>query len=69
MLRSFGSEQTLAGFAKAEEQVRKLEAEAAASSHFYGLTYGAKAESVNSQLQEQVQKELDLLKQVNSLDK
>ncbi len=69
VLRSFGSEQTLAGFSKAEEQVRKLEAEAAASTHFYGLTYGAKAESINSQLQEQVQKELDLLKQVNSVGK
>jgi lia operon protein LiaH len=64
VLKSFGSEQTFAGFAKAEEQVRKLEAEAAASTYFNGLIYPEKTTATNSQLQEAVQKELDFLKQV-----
>lgn len=65
VLRSFGSEHTEAGFTRAEEQVQKLEAEAAASTHMYGLTHTAKEELADNRLQEAVQKELDLLKQVN----
>ena len=63
MLASFQSEQAVSGFAKAEEQVRKLEAVAAASTHFYELTNASEKAALDTQLQEAVQKELDLLKQ------
>ncbi|MGG5252769.1 PspA/IM30 family protein [Neobacillus sp. SM06] len=63
MLASFQSEQAVSGFAKAEEQVRKLEAAAAASTHFYELTNASGKAALDTQLQEAVQKELDLVKQ------
>lgn len=66
MLNAFGSEQSLAGFARAEEQVQKLEAQAAASTHFYELTHTGKIAAVDNNLQDAVQKELELLKKVNS---
>lgn len=66
MLASFHSDQAVSGFAKAEEQVRRLEASAAASTHFYELTHAGEKLVFDNKLQESVQKELDLLKQVNS---
>lgn len=62
VLASFQSEHASAGFAKAEEQVRKLEAAAAASTHFYELTHASEKAAFDNQLQEAVQKELELLK-------
>lgn len=69
VLKSFGSEQTFTGFARAEEQVRKLEAQASASHYFFGLTTPANDEGHADELQEAVQKELDLLKKVNTIEK
>lgn len=63
VLASFQSEHATDGFAKAEEQVRKLEAAAAASTHFYELTHFAEKAVVDNHLQEAVQRELELLKQ------
>ncbi len=65
VLASFQSEQAVSGFAKAEEQVRKLEAVAAASTHFYEITNKSEQAGLEYQLQEAVQQQLDLLKQVN----
>lgn len=62
VLASFHTENAVKGFARVEEYVQKIEAEAAASSYFHQLTSPAKFASLDTQLQETVQRELEQLK-------
>lgn len=61
-LASFQTEHTLKGFARMEEYIQKLEAEAAASQYFQQAYTRDYMPSVSSELQEEVQKELEKLK-------
>ncbi|WP_379969402.1 PspA/IM30 family protein [Ectobacillus sp. sgz5001026] len=61
-LASFQTEHTLKGFARMEEYIQKLEAEAAASQYFQQAYTRDHMPSVSSELKEEVQKELEKLK-------
>jgi phage shock protein A len=61
-LASFNTEDAVKGFARVEEYVHKLEAEAAASSYFYQLKYPEQTAFLDYQLQEDVHRELEQLK-------
>ncbi|WP_416825380.1 PspA/IM30 family protein [Ectobacillus polymachus] len=61
-LASFQTEHTLKGFARMEEYIQKLEAEAAASQYFQQTYTQSKMPAVDNELAEEVQKELEKLK-------
>ncbi|WP_028403049.1 PspA/IM30 family protein [Ectobacillus panaciterrae] len=61
-LASFHTENAVKGFARVESYIQKLEAEAAASNYFYQISYASKAQALDNNLQEEVQKELEQLK-------
>ncbi|MBE7104886.1 PspA/IM30 family protein [Bacillus cereus] len=60
---SFHSESTSKGFARIESYVQKLEAETAASNYFYNLKSPNQQEVLDQNLQEEVQRELEKLKE------
>ncbi|MBE7121936.1 MULTISPECIES: PspA/IM30 family protein [Bacillus cereus group] len=60
---SFHSESTAKGFARIESYVQKLEAETAASNYFYNLKSPNQQEVLDQNLQEEVQRELEKLKE------
>ncbi|NHM31870.1 PspA/IM30 family protein [Neobacillus terrae] len=61
-LSAFDPSSAVNGFAKVESYVQKLEAEAAASTQFYRLTTGNNTVTLNDDLQEKVNQELEKLK-------
>ncbi|SEB05427.1 PspA/IM30 family protein [Bacillus nitratireducens] len=60
---SFHTESTAKGFARIESYVQKLEAETAASNYFYNLKAPNQQEVLDQNLQEEVQRELEKLKE------
>jgi phage shock protein A len=60
---SFHTESTAKGFARIESYVQKLEAETAASNYFYNLKSPNQQEVLDQNLQEEVQRELEKLKE------
>ncbi|EJS51857.1 PspA/IM30 family protein [Bacillus nitratireducens] len=60
---SFHTESTAKGFARIESYVQKLEAETAASNYFYNLKAPNQQEVLDQNLQEEVQRELEQLKE------
>ncbi|MGE6597473.1 PspA/IM30 family protein [Bacillus proteolyticus] len=60
---SFHTESTAKGFARIESYVQKLEAETAASNYFYNLKSPNQQEVLDQNLQEEVQLELEKLKE------
>ncbi|MFE6136295.1 PspA/IM30 family protein [Bacillus sp. NPDC057893] len=60
---SFHTESTAKGFARIESYVQKLEAETAASNYFYNLKSPNQQEVLDQNLQEEVQRELEQLKE------
>ncbi|MEX0417299.1 PspA/IM30 family protein [Bacillus sp. C30] len=60
---SFHTESTAKGFARIESYVQKLEAETAASNYFYNLKSPNQQEVLEQNLQEEVQRELEKLKE------
>ncbi|MGE7883737.1 PspA/IM30 family protein [Bacillus sp. NPDC094077] len=60
---SFHTESTAKGFARIESYVQKLEAETAASNYFYNLKSPNQQEVLDQHLQEEVQRELEKLKE------
>ncbi|KXY41977.1 PspA/IM30 family protein [Bacillus mycoides] len=60
---SFHTENTAKGFARIESYVQKLEAETAASNYFYNLNSPNQQEVLDQNLQEEVQRELEKLKE------
>ncbi|PGV56639.1 phage shock protein A [Bacillus cereus] len=60
---SFHTESTAKGFARIESYVQKLEAETAASNYFYNLNSPNQQEVLDQNLQEEVQRELEKLKE------
>ncbi|MFJ8452486.1 PspA/IM30 family protein [Bacillus paramycoides] len=60
---SFHTESTVKGFARIESYVQKLEAETAASNYFYNLKSPNQQEVLDQNLQEEVQRELEKLKE------
>jgi phage shock protein A len=60
---SFHTESTEKGFARIESYVQKLEAETAASNYFYNLKSPNQQEVLDQNLQEEVQRELEKLKE------
>ncbi|WP_305454390.1 PspA/IM30 family protein [Bacillus mycoides] len=60
---SFHTESTAKGFARIESYVQKLEAETVASNYFYNLKSPNQQEVLDQNLQEEVQRELEKLKE------
>ncbi|MFZ3199076.1 MAG: PspA/IM30 family protein [Bacillus mycoides] len=60
---SFHTESTAKGFARIESYLQKLEAETAASNYFYNLKSPNQQEVLDQNLQEEVQRELEKLKE------
>ncbi|MGE7851213.1 PspA/IM30 family protein [Bacillus paramycoides] len=60
---SFHTESSAKGFARIESYVQKLEAETAASNYFYNLKSPNQQEVLDQNLQEEVQRELEKLKE------
>ncbi|PEC52051.1 phage shock protein A [Bacillus cereus] len=60
---SFHTESTAKGFARIESYVQKLEAETAASNYFYNMKSPNQQEVLDQNLQEEVQRELEKLKE------
>ncbi|SCB96447.1 PspA/IM30 family protein [Bacillus wiedmannii] len=60
---SFHTESTAKGFARVESYVQKLEAETAASNYFYNMKSPNQQEVLDQNLQEEVQRELEKLKE------
>ncbi|HFR4147613.1 PspA/IM30 family protein [Bacillus cereus] len=60
---SFHTESTAKGFARIESYVQKLEAETAASNYFYNMKSPNQQEVLDKNLQEEVQRELEKLKE------
>ncbi|QWG43704.1 PspA/IM30 family protein [Bacillus mycoides] len=60
---SFHTESTAKGFARIESYVQKLEAETAASNYFYNLKSPNQQEVLDQNLQEEVKRELEKLKE------
>lgn len=60
---SFHTEGTAKGFARIESYVQKLEAETAASNYFYNLKSPNQQEVLDQNLQEEVKRELEKLKE------
>ncbi|PDZ04126.1 phage shock protein A [Bacillus cereus] len=60
---SFHTESTAKGFARIESYVQKLEAETAASNYFYNMKSPNQQEVSDQNLQEEVQRELEKLKE------
>ncbi|MED0965379.1 PspA/IM30 family protein [Bacillus paramycoides] len=60
---SFHTESSVKGFARIESYVQKLEAETAASNYFYNLKAPNQQEVLDQNLQEEVQRELEKLKE------
>ncbi|MED0872707.1 PspA/IM30 family protein [Bacillus mobilis] len=60
---SFHTESTAKGFARIESYVQKLEAETAASNYFYNMKSPKQQEVLDQNLQEEVQRELEKLKE------
>lgn len=62
-LSNFDTASAVRGFAKVEGYVQKLEAEAAASTHFYQLSTGTKSAAIQTDLLDAIDKELAKLKE------
>ena len=62
-LASFSPESAVKGFARMEEQILNLEAKASASQSFYEMNRSKEAQYLNKALQDEVQLELEKLKQ------
>ncbi|PFM63663.1 phage shock protein A [Bacillus cereus] len=62
-IESFHTESTAKGFARIESYVQKLEAETAASNYFYNLKSPNQQEVLDQNLQEEVKRELEKLKE------
>ncbi|MGE7633609.1 PspA/IM30 family protein [Bacillus paramycoides] len=60
---SFHTESSVKGFARIESYVQKLEAETAASNYFYNLKSPNQQEVLDQNLQEEVKRELEKLKE------
>ncbi|PFB19273.1 PspA/IM30 family protein [Bacillus cereus] len=60
---SFHTESTAKGFARIESYVQKLEAETAASNYFYNMKSPNQQEVLDQNVQEEVQRELEKLKE------
>ncbi|KLA01408.1 PspA/IM30 family protein [Bacillus wiedmannii] len=60
---SFHTESTAKGFGRIESYVQKLEAETAASNYFYNMKSPNQQEVLDQNLQEEVQRELEKLKE------
>ncbi|WP_318509450.1 PspA/IM30 family protein [Bacillus sp. T3] len=65
-LASFSPESAVKGFARMEEQILNLEAKASASQSFYEMNLSKEAQYLNKALQDEVQIELEKLKQAKT---